>query len=226
MIIRLHNLSARAPAMGDLHAVAELFRFCDHGEPGDTCEDDLRRIWHMPSFVLKTDAWVIVGDKSQIVGYADVQCKSQQGEFGLSLCVHPDYLDRGLGTLLIWLAEERARQLMRSVPAEMDVMLVSHVSSLDQWACAMFAREGYTLTRRFWRLVIAMEEVSAQSLAAGSQRGQLTVDVILDTDGAMGDAQDSTNMYTAFQYEIHTKLLRKGRRCEEEKILVVQCAAV
>lgn len=168
MIIRLHNLSARAPDMVDARAVARLFCLYKHGESVsiDTLEHDLRQNWQTPGFALKMDAWVIVANKGEIVGYADVQHKSNQAlcELALSLCVHPNYLDRGLGTLLIWLVEERARQLMHSIPAQMDVMLVSSVSSLNEWGRTTFTREGYMLARRFLRLVIAMEEVSARSL--------------------------------------------------------------
>jgi N-acetylglutamate synthase-like GNAT family acetyltransferase len=222
MVIRLHNLSARAPTMADVHAVAELFRVCEHAEPlcVDAIEYDIRQNWQLPGFLLKQDAWVIVTNKGQIVGYADLRRKSDQTqcEFILCLRVHPTYLERGLGTLLIWLVEERARQLMQDVAVHVDVTLCSHVSSLDQWACKTFEREGYTSARRFWRLIIALE-ASSTGL---SRHSQLTVDVVIDADGMIGgDVQEQrTDMYIARQYEIYKKVLRTGKTCEEINVLV------
>ncbi len=230
MIVRLHNLSARAPVMADLHAVAELRRLCDDSAPGDmdAFEDTLRHDWQAPSFVLKTDAWVIVTNQGRIVGYADVRWKGERmwNEFTLNLHVHPDYRDRGLATLLIWLAEERARQLMQDVSAEVDVVLSSNVSSLNQWARGIYTREGYTLARHFWRLVIGVEEAVAQSHTA--RHGHLTVDVVLDADAEIDSDPGLQNpaLYIARQYEVYTKVLRTGRKCEVENVLITHHCGV
>ncbi len=230
MIVRLHNLSAREPVMTDIRAIAELLHLCDDGASGDTdaVEDTLRQGWQAPGFALTTDAWVIVTNQGRIVGYADVQCKSERiwNEFTLNLCVHPGYRDRGLATLLIWLVEERARQLMYNASMDRNVVLSSSISSLNQWAREVYAREGYMLTRRFWRLVIGVEEAVAQSNT--KRNGQLTVDVVLDADADVDSNQGQQNpaLYIARQYEIYTKVLRAGRKCEAENVLVARCKSV
>ena len=228
MLVRLHNLSARAPVMTDIRAIAELRHLED-----DTLQDDidvlnesLRRDWQTPDFVLRLDAWVIVTTQGQIVGYADVRCKGERlwNEFTLNVHVHPDYRDRGLATLLIWLAEERARQLMNNASLDRDVLLSSSVSSLNQWAREVYVREGYVLTRRFWRLIIGVEEAVSQSNREPSRHGQLTVDVVLDTDAEIDSDQEQQNpaIYIARQYEVCTKVLRPGRSCEVENILIAR----
>lgn len=226
MIVRLHNLSARAPVMTDLRAVAELGSLCDDSAPGDTgaFEDTLRQDWQAPGFALKTDAWVIVTNQGRIVGYADVHWKGERmwNGFTLNLYVHPGYRDRGLATLLIWLVEERARQLMQDVSAEVDVVLSSSVSSLNQWAREVYTREGYTLARRFWRLIIGVEEAVARSNI--ERHGRLTVDVVLDADTEIDSASEQQSLYIARQYEVYTKVLRAGRKCEVENVLIThQC---
>ncbi len=221
MVIRLHNLSARAPNIIDVPAVAELFALADRAqsESRATFENELRQNWQSPGFQLQKDAWVIVTGKGLIVGYADVQHRDDREyyTFTLNLQVHPDYLDRGLGTVLIWLVEERVRQLAQEVALDREVVVCSYVNSLDQWACQTFEREGYALVRRFWRLMIAMEEMPAQSLTEFSQSGRLKVDVVIDTD----DDVQHTNMYTANQFMIYRKVLRTGLRCELGDILVM-----
>lgn len=228
MIVRLHNLSARAPVMTDVRAIAELRHLDDSAQGGvDALEESLRRDWQAPDFVLKLDAWVIVTTQGQIVGYADVCCKSERmwNAFTLNLHVHPDYRDRGLATLLIWLGEERARQLMNNASVDRDVMLSSSVSSLNQWARDVYTREGYVLTRRFWRLIIGVEEAVARSNTELSRHGQLTVDVVLDTDAEIESDQKQQNpaLYIARQYEVYTKVLRPGRSYDVENILIARC---
>ncbi len=229
MIVRLQNLSARAPVLADVPAIAELHHLDDDSVHGgvEALEESLRQDWQKSDFVLKLDAWVIVTMQAQIVGYAEVRCKSERlwNEFTLNLHVHPGYRDRGLATLLIWLGEERARQLMDNAFVDRDVVLSSSVSSLNQWARKVYAREGYVLTRRFWRLVIGVDEAVTQSNIKLSQHGQLTVDVVLDTDTEIESDQEQQNpaLYIARQYEIHTKVLRSGRKSEVENILVARC---
>ncbi|GAC1447846.1 MAG: hypothetical protein PVS3B1_30540 [Ktedonobacteraceae bacterium] len=229
MIIRLHNLSARAPVMADMHAVAELLSLTDDSRPGnvEALENDLRQCWHGLDFALKMDAWVLVANKGQIIGYGDVRCKSERTrhEYVLRLQVHPEYRERGLATLLIWLIEERARQLLQCVPDDEDVVLSSNISSTNQWARDVYTREGYVLARQFWRLVIAVEEVVARSSTELAQPGSLTVDVVLDADAEMDDGQrgpQNSALYTVHQYVVYTKVLRSGRKCEMENVLVTQ----
>lgn len=232
MIVRLHNLSARAPVITDVRAVAELHNLCDDNVPigVDSLEDALRQDWQAPGFVLNMDAWVIVTNQGRIVGYADVRCKGERmwNEFTLNLYVHPGYRDRGLATLLIWLVEERARQLMYNASLDRDVVLSSSVSSLDQWARDVYTREGYLVARRFWRLIIGVEEAVARSKTELSRHGQLTVDVVLDTDTEIDSDQGQQNpaLYIARQYEVYTKVLRAGRSCEVENILIARFNSV
>ncbi len=229
MLVRLHNLSARAPVMADIRAIAELRHLEDDSlqDDIDALKESLRRDWQTPDFVLRLDAWVIVTTQGQIVGYADVRCKGERlwNECTLNVHVHPGYRDRGLATLLIWLAEERARQLMNSASLDRDVVLSSSVSSLNQWAREVYLREGYVLTRRFWRLIIGVEEAVAQSNRELARRGQLTIDVVLDTDTEIDSDQEQQNpaIYIARQYEVYAKVLRSGRSCKVENILIARC---
>lgn len=222
MIIRLHNLAARVPVLNDLRAVVDLMIACDLAEPSgetaDAMEEDIRSTWQADGFNLKTDAWVIVTSKGEIIGYVDVR-QREHGQFSMLLRVHPDFRGRGIGTLLLWMAEERARQLVHKVSSGLRVTLRSTLNSLNHVGCSLFEREGYTLAHRFWRIVIEMDEMPPQSFEELSQRGRLKVDVLVDAQASAGPTQlqKRTGMYVVYQYEVYEKELRAGKEAQLEE---------
>jgi GNAT superfamily N-acetyltransferase len=209
VIVRLHNLSARPPTLSDLKAVVELQSACERADVGVTnvSEEELENNWHMSGFVLKTDAWVIVTKKGQIVGYAEVR---RSGEYQLTslLRVHPDYLGRGIGTLLVWLTEERARHLMHTMPSDQRITLINVVSNLNPTAQHLIQREGYTLAYHYWSLLIRAEEeeLEKQSFYRGEQR---MANLVLDVRNC-GYAEEEMRMgiYRIHQYQVFEKELR------------------
>lgn len=225
MIVRLHNLAARVPVLDDLRAVLELMIACDIAEPSgesaDAIEEEVRHAWQTSGFNLKTDAWVIVTNKEQIVGYADVR-QNENGQFTTLLRVHPDFRGRGIGTLLLWMVEERARQLVQNVSNDLRVTLHSTLSSLNQIGRDLFEREGYTVANRFWRIVIEMDEMPARSFEELSQRGRLKVDVVVDSQAPAGpmQMQRRTGMYMIYQYEVYEKELRAGKAMQQEEDMI------
>ncbi len=227
MIVRLHNLSARSPVMADLKSVTELMITCDIAESGitDPTEEDVRNAWQTPNFNLRTDAWVIVTRKGQIVGYADVR-RGEHEQLASSLRVHPDYRGRGIGTLLIWLVEERARQLIDDMPSDARITLISTVSSFNQVAHRLLEREGYTLVRSFWRPLIEMDEMADQSQAPVALLNKIKVDLVVDSRNMKGTMQlpRRTGIYVARQYDVYEKELRAGGELVEGETLNMQCA--
>lgn len=223
MIVRLHNLSARVPVLDDLKAVVELMVACDNAEPGvgESVEEDLKHTWQATGFNLKADAWVIVTNKEQIVGYADVR-QNEGSQLTTVLRVHPAFRGRGIGTLLLWMVEERARQLAQNVSSEERVTLHSALSSLNQLGCSLLEREGYTVAHRFWRIVIEMDEVPPQSSEEFYQRGRLKVDVIVDSQTSAGtmQLQKRTGMYVVYPYVVYEKELRAAREMPSEDDLL------
>ena len=222
MIVRLHNLSARAPITSDLREVIELLIACETDESGmaDAMEEEVRNTWQEATFNLKTDAWVIVTNKGQIVGYAQVRSDEHE-QFVALLRVHPEYRGRGIGTLLTWLVEERARYLLNYVSPDTRVTLSSIVSSSDRAACRLLEREGYSEVRSFWRLIIEMDEMPTESFDDFYQHGKLKVDLVVDAENLMGTTrlQRRTGMYVAHQYVVYEKELRAARIIEPEEQL-------
>lgn len=226
MIVRLHNLSARPPMLSDLEAVTELIVACERADTGIAAvsEEEIENSWQERGFTLRTDAWVIVTKRGQIVGYADVR---RSGGYQLTslLRVHPDYLGRGIGTLLVWLTEERARDLMRAFPLEQPVTLINCVCSLNERSQHLFEREGYTLARHYWSVSMHAEEGVSHTYDEIYQSNRLQFDLSMDAQNFMGTASRvvRTGMYVMRQYYVFEKELRAGAMIQQ---VVAQCISV
>lgn len=214
MIVRLHNLSVRAPVINDVSAVAELINGCDSADSSvcEYAEVDIRNAWQALGFNLRTDAWVIVTNKGRIIGYADVR-QSENDQLTMFLRVHPDFRGRGIGTLLVWLVEERARQRAHCVSADMRVTLRSTVRSLSQTGHGLLEREGYTQVHSFWRIILETDEVSSHLSEKAQQSSVLKLDIVasLQNSASLIQLRKRTGMYLMRQYDVYEKELRAGK---------------
>ncbi len=224
----LRNLLARAPKIDDLEAVNELLVACDLADYGmpDRTKEDIRAEWCRPGFNLDTDAWIIVTTDGRFVGYAHVwPCNSTHTYVFAS--VHPAYRNRGIGMLLLRLAEARAREQINTAPPAARITLASEVSHNNEAARWLFEREGYTPVQQFWRLIVEMEDEPSESCEAFSQRGKLKLDLAVDTANPVGtmQIQKRTGIYVARQYDVYEKELRSGVELSAGEHLSKQCLA-
>lgn len=209
----LNNLFARAPKMDDLGAITELHMACDNADFGisDSTREIILADWQRPGFNLSTDAWVIVTTRGRCVGYAHVwPCNSTDNS--VFACVHPAYRSRGIGMLLLRLAEARAREQIDATPPGVRVTLTSVVSHVNEVARRLLEREGYTPVRSFWRLIVEMEDDSCESCKEFYQHGKLKLDLFVDVPNLIGTThiQQRTGIYVARQFDIYEKELRTG----------------
>lgn len=207
MAVLLKNLLARRPKMEDLGAIKELVMGCDiaeHGLVGSTMED-LVINWQRFDFNLATDAWIIVTNKGLVVGFASVWHRGYEQIFTF-VCVHPEYRGRGIGTLLLRLAEERARQHVRNTCPGARVTLSSTVSSINEQAKRLFEREGYIPIRQFWRIAVRLDE--------SSRHTDLKIDLEIVSQRLIGATQlyDRDALYMIREYYVYEKELRAGER--------------
>jgi GNAT superfamily N-acetyltransferase len=212
MAVYLQNLSARAPLMRDLEAVMRLMSVCDNAEHGmsECTKEDILTIWEKPGFNLKTDAWAIV-TKEQIVGYA-VVWHDEHVCIYTKIVVHPDYRRRGIGTLLLRLAEQRAREIAAMAQPGLRVTLSSTVSQINKTAVQLLEREGYTLARNYWRIVIEVDGASPHAHAESNRPGKLKVALDIDSQRLTGETSlyEHDGVYVIRQYAVYEKELRPG----------------
>ena len=224
MIVRLQNLSLRAPILTDLHTVAELVVLYDT-EMFDSLQrgkEALTHNWHAPQFHLLTDAWVMVTRGQDIIAYADVHQEQEeaQGTFTGTLCIHPRYRHLGLGTLLLRLAEMRARQLMCDIVADVQVKLQLVMCSNVTATREFFDAEGYMLARQFWRLRLGVPLVSVQTVKKLYRHDALDVDVTVAVDHSSETVEDQSPSGTSVvgQYDVYEKVLCPGKQSEEPAV--------
>nr|BBH91158.1 hypothetical protein KTC_59090 [Thermosporothrix sp. COM3] len=214
MRVRLHNLAAKRPVSEDLEAVIELMHECEKADKGfvEKTEESLRERWQAAHFNLNADAWLITTNKGHIAGYSDVW-RMENGRLRASVYVHPAYRGRGVGTLLLWLNEERARQLMWGIPAHIQVSLQYIVDGTHRTAKRLLEREGYHCERPFWRVHINMNTSFLQELNNGKEGETLAVELVVDPEKAA--ATPGNKPYAARQYCTYEKVLRAAVKAEK-----------
>lgn len=209
MAVLLKNLLARSPRMEDLIAITELIQVCDVVEYSlaDSTMKDLASYWHQPGFNLATDAWVIVTNKGQAVGYSCVWHTGYKQIFTF-LCVHPEYRGRGIGTLLLRMVEERARQLVRNAREGSRVTLCGTVTRLNEQAKRLFEREGYTAIRKIWRIEVGTND--SRKVSSLQRAFKADLNMVRKDIGDATDLYDMDAIYSIREYEVYEKELRAG----------------
>src|SRR5579885_3858642 len=152
------GFTMRHPSMADLEAVTDLIRICEVALDGaaETTLEDIRTGWQMPGFELAKDAWLVFSDEGKVVGLAGVEHR-EHARLYTGGEVHPDYRNRGIGTYLLHLAEERAHQHIPLAPSEARVTLNGSVSNRNEVGLRLLEENGFTRVRYFWRMAIEMD---------------------------------------------------------------------
>jgi GNAT superfamily N-acetyltransferase len=207
MPVMLSHLVARTPTEEDLFAIDELVVACGMAEYGmaESSTRDLASIWQHESFQLESDAWVIVNGRNQIAAFACVWHRDHE-EYSTFICVHPQYRKRGIGTLLLRMAEQHARDLMRLVHPGARVSLRGIVSAKHAQARCLFEREGYIAIREFWRVTLELAEASG----GASHPGKFAIDLDVASGQLVGASPlyDREGVYSVRPFVTYEKELR------------------
>ena len=209
MAILLHNLYARTPQLHDAAAVADLLAACDLAENtlSDYSEQSLLADWQRPGFALESDAWIITTKNAQVAGYADVWMH-EGAHIAMRVRVHPEHRRRGIGTLLLRLAEDQARRLVkRTCPTE-PVALYSVISASNSAGKRLLEHEGFALARHCWHIGLNIDEPSVVSASADS----FSLEFQTNTDATPGIAASTprTGLYSARCYDVYEKELSQS----------------
>jgi len=151
--------SVRPPTEGDIPEIIALMlayeqAFAPEGAFSFAPEDILSD-WQ--GLDLSREAWVVLAPDGALVGYEFVS-QEAVGVIGMDGYVHPQQMGRGIGSMLVELAETRATELLTSVPLGVRVVLHAGVMPEDTIACQMFTERGYDHVRAYWRMRIDMAE--------------------------------------------------------------------
>jgi ribosomal protein S18 acetylase RimI-like enzyme len=215
MSVLLSNLVARTPTVEDFSSIAELVAACDIADYGiaESSTRDLASCWQHSSFNLESDAWVIINGRKQFAGFACVWHREHE-ELYTFICVHPQYRKRGIGTLLLRMAEQHARELMLLARPGTCVSLRGVVSANNAQARGLFEREGYRAIREFWRVTLELVESSDDGI---SHAGKFAIDLDVASGQLVGTTPlyDREGVYNVRQFVTYEKELRlAGEECD------------
>jgi mycothiol synthase len=161
------NRIVRRPAtLADLPEALALAQASDVvliGE-SDWTEADLREEW--ADYDLGRDVFLLELD-GRLAGYASFERRGSSGRMLADGYVHPELTGRGVGSELLRLTEERAREEVAAVPAGERAYLQNAALASDPAAPALYAAHGYEPVRRSWRMVIDLERAPEPRVPPG-----------------------------------------------------------
>ncbi len=155
----------RHTTIDDLQGVTDMLMACniaDYGKPitaRATIETYTRLSWEAPDMDLATNAWVVLAPDGTYAARVEFYIpEDEPEEMYASPRVHPDYRGLSIGTYLIRLAEQRARELITTIPQEKRVTLNSWIEGVNEKARSLLVREGFSLLRTYVRMELDMQE--------------------------------------------------------------------
>ncbi len=146
-------MEVRRPAEADFAPVLALLQAHDRAVIGDTdwTETELRDDWG--AIDLQRDAWVVERD-GRLVGYAALFDRGGGRLLGDGY-VHPDARGLGVGSTLLAVTEERARERAAEVEFPRPVVLQNATLLSDDGASdGLYTAHGYSAARHFWRMLV------------------------------------------------------------------------
>jgi mycothiol synthase len=159
------DLRPRSVQWSDLEAVAQLiYEVC--AADGDAVvavtPEELRHEWETPGFSLERDAFLVETSNGQIVGYEEFFNEHEHSRLRTDGYVHPGFKGRGLGTMLLRMVEQRAREEMILAEPGVRVALQSIIDNRDPDSHELHRNEGYQPVRYHWRMEIVLKAPPAK----------------------------------------------------------------
>jgi len=153
----------RQTCMEDLHAVTDLLLACEVAEYGrneytyQELREELRALWTSEGFRPGPDTWVVMTYNGRCAGWSNLWFAPEEPEeLFASPRVHPAWRGAGIGTYLIKLAEQRARELTTTLPPGQCVRLHSWIEGVDANAVSLLECQGFEPLRYYWRMELSM----------------------------------------------------------------------
>lgn len=155
----------RPPTWDDFAEVLALAQAADVDVIGETdwTEDVLRDEWRERD--LEADAWLIELD-GRIGAYASFDDRGS-GRLIVEGYVHPELRERGLGSKLIDVTEEHAREAVARQPDGTRVYLQNATLVGDACTPNLYARRGYEPTRYQFRMLAELDAAPAVATTGG-----------------------------------------------------------
>jgi mycothiol synthase len=171
----------RHPTLDDVEAIASVINAGEialHGV-AETTAEDMRRWLTSPGLDFPKDTWLVQTTEGRVVASAAI-IHQQHAHIYIPVDVHPDYQRRGIGTYLLHLAEEQAKEHIALAEPDSRVAVDTETDSKNLAAQQLLQRHGFERNRIFWRMGIEMQEApSVPPLPEGMTLRTLAADMSL-----------------------------------------------
>jgi mycothiol synthase len=154
------GLKLRPVQWSDLEAVTQLvYDVC--AADGDTAvavtAEEMKHEWETPGFQLERDAFLVETLDGRVVGFEEFNNTHKHAVLHTDGYVHPEFKGRGIGTALLRVIEQRAREEMALADPEVRISLRSTTDKRDMAGLALHRNEGYRPLRYHWRMEIVLD---------------------------------------------------------------------
>jgi mycothiol synthase len=150
----------RAPTMDDVPAIVDLLNFCAIDQIGrpDINRSELLAEWNAPGFDRSKSIRIAETGDGVIIGYIEVwdtdPLPVKNWVWGR---VHPAFEGLGIGTDLMFWAEDRLQETLYRVPDDLRVTFRAGSLSTHVPTKNLMEKLGMTLSRYFWRMMIDLQ---------------------------------------------------------------------
>jgi mycothiol synthase len=156
----IEDFTVRSATMDDVSAIAELENAASLDITGEPTTDEayVRAFFERPDLNIDTDIWLIHTPEGKLVGYGAFSDRAPHVNLWAWASVHPDYRNQGIGSTLIRLSEQRARDIIPLAPLDARVALYRGANTKDEHEVRLLPKHGYRSVRHSWRMRIDLDE--------------------------------------------------------------------
>ena len=154
--------AVRHPTADDIPAILSLITAFDTAETGEAeayYPQDMLNDW--ANLDVARDAWVVIAPDGLLCGYGTVTVE-EYGRIFEDGYVRPAHFGRGIGSTLVELMERRGAEigadLATKLPEGTRIALMNNILASSDASRALLEARGYTLTRVYFRMHIAVDE--------------------------------------------------------------------
>jgi len=154
------DFMVRSATLDDVDIAADLFKIYALATAGveDINAEETRNAWQSPGFNPATDIHLVFTNDGHLAAYVEAWVNSKLPVHPFVwACVHPDFVGKGLGTYITTWGEERCRQLIDVLPADLRLAARLNAFSTNQPAHQLFEDLYWTYIRSFYTMRIDMD---------------------------------------------------------------------
>jgi mycothiol synthase len=153
------TFAMRPATVDDLPEAVALFNLCSREMIGqdEFSLEAIRNEWADPNMNLETNTRVVRTKDGALAGYVEIWNIAPYVQCWIWARVHPEHRDRGIGTMLMDWAEERAQTAIAKAPDGARVYVASAINSTHQPTIELLTDRGFRRVRSFWTMAIDLD---------------------------------------------------------------------